>query len=285
MIYAIALPSLLPTLLFMNNLTFQSANRLTGLLVLLLSLLFTGCMLDGHGYSRGEVSIHYAMLELERDRLLELAYQLEEERAKKDDLLADQQTLIADLQLGLLQKHARINELLIRNKQLVSEFVRYNVEMKGQDSKVEAVRLLAEAAAIIEMARQEHDDQRGQRFIATAEKYLQNGDNELQSNNFEGASYLAYQAIDIVKSLDQEGEEVEQVKESEEITFVLHLPMKVLRDSNIRAEPNNKAEILQIEKKGELVNAIGLKGQWVKVDDQEYGLGWIHYSLLSGLIN
>ena len=269
----------------MNHTSLLISHKIAGICLLCLPFLFGGCMLNGQGHSSGQVGVHYAMLKKERDQLLELAYQLEEQRRNQDEQLDRQQTLIADLQLGLLQKHARINELLIRNKQLVSEFVRYNVEMKGQDSKVEAVRLLAEAAAIIEMARQEYEDEKADRFLTTAEKYLSKGDVELQSNNFEGASYLAYQAIDIVKSLDQEDEEVDQVKESEEITFVLHLPMKVLRDSNIRAEPTRNAEILQIEKKGELVNAVGLKGQWVKVADQEYGSGWIHYSLLSGLIN
>ena len=269
----------------MNCSAFQIASKASFIFILCLPFLFSGCMLDGQGHSRGQAGLYYAKLKQEKEQLAEMIKQLEEQQKSQDERLERQQSLIADLQLGLLQKHARINELLIKNKQLVSEFVRYNVEMKGQDSKVEAVRLLAEAAAIIEMARDKHNDKKAERFIGTAENYLVKGDVELKSNNYEGASYLAYQAIDIVRSLDQEEPQVEQVSESEEISFVLHLPMKVLQDSNIRVEPTDESEILYIEKKGELVNAVGLKGQWVKVADQQNGSGWIHYSLLSGLIN
>ena len=122
-------------------------------------------------------------------------------------------------------------------------------------------------------------------FLSAAENYLNKGDVELKSSNYEGASYLAYQAIDIVRSLDQKDEQIEKINENEEITFVLHLPMKVLRDSNVRENPTNTSEVLYVEKKGELVNAVGLKGQWVKVADKQHASGWIHYSLLSGLIN
>lgn len=269
----------------MKSCSLPLSGKVILVLILWLPFLFSGCMIDGQGHSRGQAGIHYARLKQEKEQLAERIIELKEQRHGQDELLDRQDNLIADLQLGLLQKHARVNELLIKNKQLVSEFVRYNVEMKGQDSKVEAVRLLAEGAAVIEMARQKHDDKKSERFLAVAENYLNKGDAELKSNNYEGASYLAYQAIDIVRSLDQKDDQVEQINESEEITFVLHLPMKVLRDSNVRENPTNKSGVLYVEKKGELVSAVGLKGQWVKVADKQHGSGWIHYSLLSGLIN
>ena len=104
-------------------------------------------------------------------------------------------------------------------------------------------------------------------------------------NNFEGASYLAYQALDIVQTLHSKENNVNEEGSEEEVKFVLHLPMKVLRESNVREKPTKKAKVIYVEKSGDIVNAVGFRGHWVKVESGEYGTGWIYYSLLSGLMN
>jgi len=119
----------------------------------------------------------------------------------------------------------------------------------------------------------------------TAEQYLNESTAELTESNFEGASYLAYQALDIVQTLHTKENGASEEGYEEEVTFVLHLPMKVLRESNVREEPNNKAKVVYVEKSGDIVNAVGFKGRWVKIESGDYGTGWIYYSLLSGLMN
>ena len=220
--------------------------------------------------------------------IAKLKQQIAELEVEKQEILLQQKLddrLTSQLQLGLLKKHARINELLIKNKQLVSEFVRYNVELKNKDSKVETVRLLAEAATIVETAKNTYSGNKAEKVIMTAEQYLNESTEELKTNNFEGASYLAYQALDIVKTLQSKGETNSEEKSEEEVTFVLHLPMKVLRESNVREEPTSKSKVIHVEKGGDIVNAVGFRGHWVKIESPEFGTGWMYYSLLSGLLN
>ena len=211
--------------------------------------------------------------------------QLEEKNVNALEQLQRHEQLTSELQLGLLKKHARINELLLKNKQLVSEFVRYNVELKNKDSKVETVRLLAEAATVVETEKNNNSSKRAREIILIAEQYLAEGIEELKENNFEGASYLAYQALDIVQTLHSRENNTGQQGEEKEVTFILHLPMKVLRKSNVREEPTKQARILGVEREGDIISAVGFRGHWVKVENREYGIGWIHYSLLGGLNN
>jgi hypothetical protein len=243
--------------------------------------MLSGCMVDrGYYYRQQQYELYLEIAQL-KQQIAELEvdkHEIEMQQKHNDQLTSE-------LQLGLLKKHARINELLIKNKQLVSEFVRYNVELKNKDSKVETVRLLAEAATIVQTAKDTYSGEKAAKTIDTAEQYLQESIVELQASNFEGASYLAYQALDIIKTLQSQGNTSSEELNEEEVTFALHLPMKVLREANVREEPSSKAKIISVEKGGDLVNAVGFRGHWVKVESGEYGTGWIYYTLLSGLMN
>lgn len=257
--------------------------KFTSFLLLLMSvlLLFSGCTMDrGYYYRQQQYELH-----LEVAKLQQQIAELEVEKHEIETQQKQNDQLTSQLQLGLLKKHARINELLIKNKQLVSEFVRYNVELKNKDSKVETVRLLAEAASIVQTAKDTDSGDKAAKIIMTAEQYLQESTVELQASNYEGASYLAYQALDIIQTLQSQGHTSSEKLNEEEVTFALHLPMKVLREANVREEPSSKAKIIYVEKSGDLVNAIGFKGHWVKVESGEYGTGWMYYTLLSGLMN
>ena len=243
--------------------------------------MLSGCTVDRGYYYRQQLY----ELQLEISKLRQQITELEVEKQEIEEQRKLDEQLTSQLQLGLLKKHARINELLIKNKQLVSEFVRYNVELKNKDSRVETVRLLAEAATIVETAKNKYSGEKAEKTIMTAEQYLNESTDELRANNFEGSSYLAYQALDIIQTLHTKDLSVSEEDNEEEVTFVLHLPMKVLRESNVREEPSSKSKVIYVEKGGDIVNAVGFRGHWVKVEGSEYGTGWIYYSLLSGLTN
>ncbi len=261
---------------------FKTGSKISLLIALNLLLLLSGCVMDrGYYYRQQQYELYLEIAKLKQQIAdLEVEKHEIEQQQKLDEQLTSQ------LQLGLLKKHARINELLIKNKQLVSEFVRYNVELKNKDSKVETVRLLAEAATIVETAKSKYPSEKAAKIIKNAELYLNESTEELKADNFEGASYLAYQALDIVQTLrSNEKSASEEEGSEEEVSFVLHLPMKVLRESNVREEPDSKAKVIYVEKGGDIVNAIGFRGYWVKIESGEFGTGWIYYSLLSGLMN
>lgn len=250
-------------------------------ILLTLNLLSSCCIQDGESDNR---QLQYELYE-EIAQLKQQNVTLEVEKEEIEKRLKVHEQFVSKLQMGLLKKHARINELLIKNKKLISEFIRYNEELMNKDSKVETVRLLAEAATIVETAKGRNSGKESEKVIMTAEQYLNESTNELKASNFEGASYLAYQAIDIVRTLGGKEEIAGEDGNEEEVAFILHLPMKVLCESNVREKPTIKSKILFVEKSGSIVNAIGFMGHWVKVEGGDYGTGWIHYSLLTDLLN
>ncbi len=199
-----------------------------------------------------------------------------------DIKLKKQKKLTAQLQLDLLKKHTDVNELLRKNERLVSEFVRNKTRLRNRGNKVETVRLLAEVTAVLDMAKDNPSNGVPADIIKRSEQYLSESQVEIDNDNFAGASYLANQALDLIQSSQLDNKNKGKSGEEKEISFLAHLPMRLLYNSNVREEPSLHAKIKFVKKVASVVTAIGYKGLWVKVKIKEDDYGWIYYSLLSG---
>lgn len=224
-----------------------------------------------------------AKLELDNYRLANQLVQLQSEKSELEEQLQHQKQLTAKLQLGLLKKHARINELLQQNKELADDFIRSRSGEVRTNNKVETVRLLAETTAVIETIGGDNLPEKSQNIKEAAKEYLDEGRRQLRQGNYEKASYLAYQALDIVSTMMIPHWTADNARDSE-VSFALHLPMKTLKTCNIREEPTMNSKILGIRKKEEIVNAVGFKRNWVRVKNGQSGYGWIHFSLLNSIL-
>ena len=68
----------------------------------------------------------------------------------------------------------------------------------------------------------------------------------------------------------------------DELLFAQPLPLKVLKTSNLRAEPDRNSEILTTLEKDTLVVGYSYIGQWVRVEIDDGTSGWIFQSLVGG---
>lgn len=214
-------------------------------------------------------------------KLQEKNLDLEQKNSELQSSLDQQKELTAQLQLSLLEKHAELNKLMVKNERLVTEFVRNKTKLRNRGNKVETVRLLAEVTAIIDTAKAKNSEGKWDDTIILAEQYLSESQDELKIKNYDGAAYLASQALDIIQSTQLDNRNIEDAQADTEVVFFSNLPMRVIENSNVRGAPSLQAKIILVKKAGSTVTAMGYSGLWVKIKIKEGQHGWIHYSLLS----
>ena len=193
-----------------------------------------------------------------------------------------QKEQIVNLQMSLLEKQAEINRLKIANERLIREFVRSNVHSWSKRNKVETVRLLAEVATIIKTVKNEKLMGHAKDLLLQAQQCLAESRTELDKDNFDGAAYLADQALEKVQAIRLGISTGEQPTNKDTINFLTQLPMKTIEACNVRNGPSKLAKINFVMQAGSNVTAIGYRGQWVKIKDNKQGDGWIHHTLLDG---
>ena len=196
--------------------------------------------------------------------------------------LKEQKELINQLQITLLEKHTEIDKLTKANERLVREFVRRNAHTWNKRDKVETVRLLAEVATIIKTVRENKSAGQSKDLFLRVEEYLAESRIELQKGNFDGAAYLAEQALEQVQAIRLGSSTVGQEKNDSIINFLVPLPMKITETCNVRNGPSRQAKVAFVLLAGNNVTAIGYKKPWVKVKVNGKKSGWIHQTLLNG---
>lgn len=208
--------------------------------------------------------------------------ELEREHQELKAKFEEHKQLNARLQMNLLDKHAEVNKLMLKNEQLVRVFVRNKVKLRNRGNKVEAVRLLAEVTTVIDTARANDPGGSWDEVLDRAEQFLVEGKAEIDKGNLENFFYLASKAFEQVQKIELENREVGHKIDEPEIIFLVPLSMKLLLTSNVRKGPSIDAGVEFVLEAGSLVTAIGYKGMWVKVKSSEGIGGWVYYSLLSG---
>ena len=206
--------------------------------------------------------------------------QLEREHKELTEKLKREKQLNARLQMSLLEKHAEVNKLMLKNEHLVRAFVRNKVKLQNRGNKVEAVRLLAEVTTVIDTARATNPGGSWNEVLDRAERYLMESKAEIDKGDLENFFYLVSKAFEQVQMIELENREDGQQFDEPEMIFLVPLSMKLLLTSNVRIAPSPEAKIEFVLKAGSRVTAIGYKGMWVKVTINQQGDGWIHYSLL-----
>jgi len=105
--------------------------------------------------------------------------QLEREYKELTAKLKKEKQLSARLQMSLLEKHAEVNKLTLKNEHLVRAFVRNKVKLRNRGNKVEAVRLLAEVTTVVDTARATNPDGSWNEVLDRAEQYLKESKAEI----------------------------------------------------------------------------------------------------------
>ena len=216
----------------------------------------------------------------------QLRRELHTQQQKVDELeqqLEMQKQLTGNLQLKLLSRHAEIDKLVSTNERLVRDFSRNISKAKSRGDKTETIRLIAEVDTLLISVAEDTLSGDQQTSLLRAKKYLREGKKELEKDNLEVASYLANQALSLTQDIQPNERNQAGKGDGVDVDFHVPLPMALLDRSNIRNGPSIEDKVLFVLMKGDQVSATGYKGQWVKVEIPGRGVGWIYYSLLSGI--
>jgi hypothetical protein len=221
---------------------------------------------------------------------------------KSDDVKKLQQTLakrednIARLQLRLLERDAQINQLEERlNSQqamldeAIQEVVRAKAKLRSLESKAEAASGIAEAEIAVKALKAQLAGQTQNPELIKAQELLKMSAQEFKKENYGGAVYLTSQAKGHIRAgqIRLEGrEKVAPIKRlppfKGEVFFALPLPLKILRTSNLRKQPDRESKVITTLKKGTPLIGYSHKDKWVRVMSEDGTYGWVFQTLVGG---
>ena len=187
---------------------------------------------------------------------------------------------VGRLRLQLLAKQAEINQLLIAHERALQEAVSANARLRGLDSKADAVASIAEAALMINNAKESANDEQQQALIH-AEKLLETSRKEMQAGNLNAASYLATKASSLAQPTTDR-RPTTQTDESQTL-FAVPVGMRVRKQSNVRELPGINSKPLFQLAGGVNVKALGYSDLWIRISTESEQEGWIYYDLLEAI--
>jgi hypothetical protein len=197
---------------------------------------------------------------------------------------------MADQEIRMLQKEAMINELNRRanlhQKQLddaITEVVRTKSKLRSIESKAETASTIAEAEIAVKSMRGRiaDNDPEGMAAFLKAEQLLKLSTREFKARNYGGALYLAVQSKNQVSAGDR-GLQIrsESSPVAGEVAFDQPLPLKLVKNTNLRGGPDLTRNVLTTLKAGALITGFSYKANWIRVDTEDGLTGWVHQTLV-----
>ncbi len=201
---------------------------------------------------------------------------LENEMAGLNLRILEYEALVQDLQRRSEVQQTRLDTAIV-------EVVRAKAKMRSLESKAEAASTLAEAEIAVKTLKS-----RGlpaadtfAREIAAVDQLLAMGVSEFKSQNFGGALFLANQTKEQVlvvqRRLDRNTENAAVEGES---LLLQPLPLKLLKNTNLRVRPGLDQKIVVTLDQGTRVVGYAFKGDWIRVETRDGIGGWVFQDLV-----
>lgn len=245
----------------------------------------TGCWHSGRGSTAA--SAQSAPETLAMDRKIK---DLQGELASRHQKILAMEKELAGLKMQILAHEALAKEMARRaeNQQqrldaAIIEVVRTKARLRSLESKAEAASTIAEAEIAVNALKKRaaSADEAARAEIATADQLLKMSTEEFQARNFGGALYLANQAkgqVHAVQMQNSGGAEMSTLEGEE--PFAQPLPLKLIKNSNLRRGPGLNEKILATLSMGTQVVGYAFKEGWVKVKTKGGLTGWLFQSLV-----
>jgi transcriptional regulator CtsR len=188
--------------------------------------------------------------------------------------LAEKDALIKQLEQSLLSQQQMLDDAM-------QEVVRVQAKQRSLESRAEAASEMAEAEIGLQSLREKAADTNPPE-MANAEQLLTRATGEFDKQNFGGALYLVGQAKRQIKLGELRLGEQHRVDERvAEMPFVVPLSLTLSARGNLREGPGQEFKILVTLDPGTRITAYFTRGQWMRVESDGGGSGWIHRSLVS----
>ena len=164
--------------------------------------------------------------------------------------------------VALLQRHLDATE---------TELIRTKARLKGVETRAEAAAAIAEARVLMRRAL----DARGRTdALGLCQISLDKAEGAMEKGSFGMAVFYAVQARDRAAELVQPPAAAPRDRPAAKAHYVV-----AVNSANLRAEPFTTAPVVAQLKKGAVLEAVALRGEWVQVKAGPQ-TGWVLRSLL-----
>ncbi len=202
--------------------------------------------------------------------------QLEQELSSLKSQAIEQDTVINELRRRSDAQQKRLGDAIV-------DVVRSKAKLRSMESKAEAASTIAEAEIAFKalQSRAASFDWVALDEIAIAEHLLEMSAQEFNVQNYGGALYLANQAKGRVRTAQNRLSSMANTPSSSgKASFAQHLPLKVLKKSNLRSGPGLEHKVVAELEKGTFIVGLSQKGMWIQVKAPGEMTGWIYRPLV-----
>lgn len=206
--------------------------------------------------------------------------------AREREALADERLRSIELEQQLVGLRAALNEAQQRHQQLeeelassLEEVLRAKASIRGVHSRALATSRIAEVRVGLE-ARSRALEGADSGELARAAELLERADEELVSENYGGAVYLAEKASDLVRRARPATQAPTQVAREDVVPLVPPLSRTTNSPTNLREGPGVEFERKGLIPVGEELSVLAAAGEWRHVERPTGTRGWVHSRLL-----
>ena len=203
--------------------------------------------------------------------------------SQQDHHLAEQNRQLGKeverLELELAGKQRKIKELVLSKQNSTREVVRTKAKLRSHSSKAGTVANIAEVKSVLKAAAETQMTDQQKQIVLETEQVIVMSVEALKQDNVEKAfdlSSTAQQLIQPIRALQVKN----FLSNGSDIVFLTPMPMQVLKVCNVRLGPGMTSGVLFTLKSGSQVQALSYVKNWVQIESEQRGKGWVHSRLL-----
>ena len=186
---------------------------------------------------------------------------------------------VKNLQQKLLNKQDEIKKLLLSQQQKTREVVRTKAKLRSHSSKAETVANIAEVKTVLKAVADKEMNEQLQQIMGETEHVIAMSIEALKKEDIDTAFDLSNKAQLLIQPIRTfQGKNF--LKNGSDVVFVTPLTMKVLTTCNVRTGPGMSNEVHFTLEAGTQIQALTYRKNWIQVEDDTMGKGWVYYQLL-----
>ncbi len=194
----------------------------------------------------------------------------------------DLNTKVESLQQKLHEKQDEIKKLVLSQQQSTREVVRSKAKLRSHSSKANTVANIAEVKTILKAISGKTMSASQQQTVSEIEQTITMSVAALNEGDIEKAFNLSSKAQQLLQPIHApQGKNA--LSNGSKVVFVTPLTMEVLTTCNVRTGPGMKNSVQFILRQGTQIKTLAYLGNWVQVESDKKGKGWVYYKLLEKL--
>ena len=206
--------------------------------------------------------------------------QVSEETARQASEIQALRRRITEFELRVLEKEVQLTEVQGKLDDAIQEVVRANAKLQSVESRAEAASTMAEAEVGLRALQAAVGGDGPGPEIIQAEQLLEMSAAEFDNENYGGSLYLTSQVKGLIAVAQGRLIDTDLPVRAGEMLFAVPLPLRVLRNSNLREGPGTGFRVLFVLTQGTPLVGLAYKDQWMRIRDDQDRVGWIFRTLV-----